>query len=130
MIQCLYMSLELSHTLTSFNSNVYISNAQKRYHEKSSNSLCRPAESRIRCASSSGISDWTSRCISILISPMLPRVRILWHSFTPSTVITRLQISSSSILDISRRTLEPSLIILYPALKMIKAITMAIKVKR
>ena len=48
MIQCLYMSLELSHTLTSFNSNVYLSNAQKRYHEKSSNSLCRPAESRIK----------------------------------------------------------------------------------
>jgi len=47
MIQCLYVSWELSHMLTSFKSNVYLSNIQKRYQEKYLNSLCRPAEYRI-----------------------------------------------------------------------------------
>jgi hypothetical protein len=47
MIQCLYVSWELSHTLTSFKFNIYLSNVQKRYHGKYSNSLCRPAEYRL-----------------------------------------------------------------------------------
>jgi hypothetical protein len=46
MIQYLYVSWELNRTLTNFKSNVYLSNVQKRYQEKYSNSLCRPAEYR------------------------------------------------------------------------------------